>query len=229
MFEIGSSLREARHRRGIEIAQAEQATKIRGKYLRALEDEQFALLPAETYVKGFLRTYAEYLGLDGQIYVDEYDSRFVAGTAASLRARRSRPRHDRRLETVVVLVVLAAITILTVVLIGAWTSSGHGTTKAGQTAKKGSGHESHLNVPGLAITAVRGSSYVAVRRGNAAGKVVFQGTVARGHTVPFRGTRFWIAISTPEHLVVKVRGRTIHVGGLRPRVITVTPTSWNVD
>src|SRR5207247_10526744 len=58
-----------------EFPQAEAAIKIRGKYLRALEDEQFELLPAETYVKGFLRTYAEYLGLDGQLYVDEFNSR----------------------------------------------------------------------------------------------------------------------------------------------------------
>ena len=67
-------------RRGLDFAQAELATKVRGKYLRALEEEQFDLLPAQTYVKGFLRTYAEYLGLDGQLYVDEYNSRFV-GTA----------------------------------------------------------------------------------------------------------------------------------------------------
>ena len=79
MFEIGNSLREARVRRGTDFAQAELVTKIRGKYLRALEDEQFEVLPAQTYVKGFLRTYAEYLGLDGQLYVDEYNSRFVAG------------------------------------------------------------------------------------------------------------------------------------------------------
>ena len=76
-------------RRGVDFAQAELATKIRGKYLRALEDEQFELLPAETYVKGFLRTYAEYLGLDGQLYVDEFNSRFVSGEEHEPRARRS--------------------------------------------------------------------------------------------------------------------------------------------
>src|SRR5436305_2564062 len=116
MFEIGTSLREARHRRRIEIAQAEQVTKIRGKYLRALEDEQFELLPAQTYVKGFLRTYAEYLGLDGQLYVDEYNSRFVAGEEVDPRiARRSaaRPqRRHRRFEPTVVLVALAAIEVV---------------------------------------------------------------------------------------------------------------------
>src|SRR5690349_9711837 len=128
MFEIGNSLREARVRRGIDFAQAELATKIRGKYLRALEEEQFTLLPAQTYIKGFLRTYAEYLGLDGQLYVDEYNSRFVTGgDDHEPRARRSsvRPeRRNRRIETNVVLVALAAIAILTVIVISAWKASG---------------------------------------------------------------------------------------------------------
>src|SRR6266478_9379535 len=100
MFEIGSSLREARTRRQIGVAQVEEATKIRGKYLRALEEEQFDLLPSQTYVKGFLRTYADYLGLDGQLYVDEYNSRFASGDEMLERRvrgpspqRRTRKRH----------------------------------------------------------------------------------------------------------------------------------------
>ena len=79
MFEIGNSLREARVRQQLEFAEVEQATKIRARYLRALEEESFDALPAQTYVKGFLRTYADYLGLDGQLYVDEYNSRFGTG------------------------------------------------------------------------------------------------------------------------------------------------------
>src|SRR5690349_4983985 len=130
MFEIGNSLREARVRRGVDFAQAELATKIRGKYLRALEEEQFSLLPAQTYIKGFLRTYAEYLGLDGQLYVDEYNSRFVSGADDyEPRTRRSsvRPeRRNRRIETNVVLIALAAIAVLTVIVISAWKTSGGG-------------------------------------------------------------------------------------------------------
>jgi cytoskeleton protein RodZ len=79
VFEIGSSLREARIRQELDFPALEQATKIRAKYLRALEDERFELLPAHTYVKGFLRSYADYLGLDGELYVDEYNSRYVTG------------------------------------------------------------------------------------------------------------------------------------------------------
>jgi cytoskeleton protein RodZ len=50
----------------------EQATKIRAKYLRALENEEFGLLPGSTFVKSFLRTYAQYLGLDPHLLVEEY-------------------------------------------------------------------------------------------------------------------------------------------------------------
>src|SRR5215208_5503715 len=121
MFEIGNSLREARLRRGVDFVQAEGATKIRGKYLRALEDEQFSLLPSPTYVKGFLRTYAEYLGLDGQLYVDEYNSRFVAGDDdLPLRTRRvpaDRRRRNERRESNVVLLALVSIGILTALVI----------------------------------------------------------------------------------------------------------------
>ena len=92
VFEIGNSLREARLRRHIEFADAEHGTKIRGKYLRALEDERFELLPSHTYIKGFLRSYAEYLGLDGQLYVDEYNSRFVVGEEEAPVARPPRAR-----------------------------------------------------------------------------------------------------------------------------------------
>jgi cytoskeleton protein RodZ len=65
MFEIGNTLREARLRRGLDILDCEAETKIRAKYLRAMEEEQFDLMPSPTYVRGFLRTYADFLDLDG--------------------------------------------------------------------------------------------------------------------------------------------------------------------
>ncbi|MBA3365144.1 MAG: helix-turn-helix domain-containing protein, partial [Actinobacteria bacterium] len=101
MFEIGNSLREARLRQGVDFTQAEQATKIRGKYLRALEEERFELLPAQTYVKGFLRSYSEYLGLDGQLYVDEYNSRYGQGEEPEpvIRRRIDVSHAQRRVES----------------------------------------------------------------------------------------------------------------------------------
>ena len=66
MAEIGETLREARMRRRIDMTEVETATKIRGKYLRALENEEWDLLPGPTFVKSFLRTYAEALDLDAK-------------------------------------------------------------------------------------------------------------------------------------------------------------------
>ena len=76
MPEIGETLRETRMRRRIDMTEVETATKIRAKYLRALENEEWDLLPGPTFVKTFLRTYADYLGLDSRLLVEEYKQRF---------------------------------------------------------------------------------------------------------------------------------------------------------
>jgi cytoskeletal protein RodZ len=60
----------------IDINEVEQATKIRAKYLRALENEEWDLLPGPVYVKSFVRTYADYLGLDSRMLTDEFKRRF---------------------------------------------------------------------------------------------------------------------------------------------------------
>lgn len=75
MPEIGETLRDARMRARIDITEVEAVTKIRAKYLRALENEEWALLPGPTFVKTFLRTYAEFLGLDAKLLVEEYKLR----------------------------------------------------------------------------------------------------------------------------------------------------------
>jgi cytoskeleton protein RodZ len=75
MPDIGASLREERMRSRIDITEIEAQTKIRAKYLRALENEEWDLLPGPTYVKTFLRTYADALGLDGRMLVEEYKLR----------------------------------------------------------------------------------------------------------------------------------------------------------
>ena len=87
--------REARLRQGLEIPRIEADTKIRAKYLQSPRRGALRHAPAETYVKGFLRTYADYLGLDGQLYVDEFNSRFAAAEEISSpsppRAAQARP------------------------------------------------------------------------------------------------------------------------------------------
>ena len=76
---VGDRLREARMRRGIDLSEVEAATKIRSKYLRAMEDDEFGVLPGPTYVRSFLRTYAQYLGLDPHLIVQEYRTHYEPG------------------------------------------------------------------------------------------------------------------------------------------------------
>ena len=83
-LDIGNALKDARRRIGMDVKEAEERTKIRAKYLRALEAEDWEVLPAPAYVRGFLRTYGALLGLDGEHLADEFRRRYEApGTAAS--------------------------------------------------------------------------------------------------------------------------------------------------
>jgi hypothetical protein len=99
MADIGSLLRETRIRNKIDITTVEDATKIRAKYLRALENEEWGLLPGPTYVKTFLRTYAQFLGLDPHLLVEEYSARFEEPEeleVAAFQPKRRLPERQRR-------------------------------------------------------------------------------------------------------------------------------------
>ena len=65
MGEVGTTLRKARTDRGVELSEVEAATKIRRRYLSAIENEAWDVLPGPAYAAGFVRAYADYLGLDG--------------------------------------------------------------------------------------------------------------------------------------------------------------------
>ncbi len=230
MFEIGNSLHEARVRQGVDLQTAELVTKVRAKYLKALEEEHFDLLPAETYVKGFLRTYADFLGLDGQLYVDEYTSRFVVGDDPG-RPRRSQarpPRRSRRLESSAVLVTLAAIGLVAALVIVAW-RSGDGNKRASlDTAApvvkpRAKPHARRTSkVAHLVVGARDGNSLLEVHSGSAAGKLLYQGTLLRGKSVSFAGKRLWIDATAPANLVVHLNGHKARLPGKKPRVLIVT-------
>src|SRR4051794_20339557 len=87
-------------RQKIDIADVETATKIRAKFLRALENEEFGLLPGNTFVKTFLRTYAEPLGLDPQLLLEEYRAEYEPRAEGEMQpyavAARQSPRERRR-------------------------------------------------------------------------------------------------------------------------------------
>ena len=87
-IEIGRILRLAREKRGLSLQQVEEATKIRTRYLRDLENENFDVLPA-VYMLGSLKTYAEHLGLDGAAITRELKRR-----QAFLQPEQDQPRED---------------------------------------------------------------------------------------------------------------------------------------
>lgn len=68
---VGNKLREARTRRQLSLAEAEAATKIRCRYLRAIEHDEWDQLPGDTYARAFIRTYGRFLGLDGDRLAEE--------------------------------------------------------------------------------------------------------------------------------------------------------------
>ena len=70
LVESGSSLRQARERQGLALVDVEQATRLRVRYLRALEEDRLDLLPPGSYARVFLRDYATFLGLDPQPLLD---------------------------------------------------------------------------------------------------------------------------------------------------------------
>jgi transcriptional regulator with XRE-family HTH domain len=128
MPSIGDTLREARMRQRLDIADVEAKTKIRAKYLRALENEEFAMLPGPTFVKTFLRSYAEVLGLDPHLLVEEYRARYEPREEAEALKPIGPPglRRDRRRRTpppgpwlLAGLVVVAVLgTLLVIGLVG---------------------------------------------------------------------------------------------------------------
>jgi helix-turn-helix protein len=190
VFEIGNSLREARLRQGLDLARVEDDTKIRAKYLQALEDERFDVLPAETYVKGFLRTYAEYLGLDGQLYVDEFNSRFAASeeplVASTPPTRRPRGRPPESSFVVVALAGIVAVAVLFVVAF-AFRDDEPADPRGDAAGEAAPPAPASMT---LEIWANREPCRITVRAGSATGETLIAGTMRRGERQRWIGRRF---------------------------------------
>jgi hypothetical protein len=214
VFDIGSSLREARLRQELDFPELEERTKIRPKYLRALEDERFDILPAPTYIKGFLRSYAEALGLDGQPFVDEYNSRFAVGDEEVLvhvprrvsTRRQSRPPRESRIA----MVALLAIAVLTALVIAAWRFGAPEQEKVPGLAPQAAGATTAAGATGrvnLVVRARDGASWMEVREGSVAGRLLYSGTLERGQRKTFTSRRnLQLALAEPDNVVVRVNG-----------------------
>ncbi len=153
MAEIGATLREARMRERIDVSEIEAQTKIRAKYLRALENEEWDLLPGPTFVKSFLRTYATALGLDGKALVEEYRLNFerpseppepIVPSPRKVRMPRgpNGPGPSRGYMALVGIVGVVIVLLIVGLLSGGGKSGSTGGTKArtNTTAKHGAAH-----------------------------------------------------------------------------------------
>jgi cytoskeletal protein RodZ len=225
MFEIGHSLREARTRRGLSAADVQKGIRIRERYLSALEDENWELLPGDAYTKGFLRTYAEFLGLDGELYIDEYNAQLRGHdeeplVPASISVRRTPPAWTARAIAggVVLLAVVAGVAV--------WQLGGSSsprptrtptTAKASTPVAAAAHRRTHTAAattaaaPAFAtISATRGDCWVDVRAGGPTGAMLFEGTLIRGETKRFSLTHaVWVRMGNPNALDVRVAGKPV--------------------
>lgn len=211
MFEIGSTLREARTRQGLELHDAERATRIRARYLAALEEERFDQLPAEAYAKAFLRTYADFLGLDSELFVAELHSRMVA-------SRPPPPPPPERRLTLPSLDLRAAAVLLawrfgsgpeerTVPVASPPPPAAATTTTAGSPPKPRRGGSPAL--ARLVMTAARGDCWLSVRAGSRDGRVLYEGTLREGDSLRFARKRLWVRMGAPWNLEATLNGRAV--------------------
>ena len=223
MFEIGNTLREARVRRNLTLQQVEEDTKIRVRYVQAMENEDFDVMPGATYVRGFLRTYSEYLSLDPDVIVDEYRSRGVRkgeilepfGGVSMLGA----PRRHRGRNTIMFVAVICLLVLGVIWILGRGSDTPPSTKPGalGITSPSPSPSPSAKPVPTakpvvkgeLRITAPNGDSWVEVRKDSATGTVLFSGTVTKGKTRVFVGKTLWLRLGNPSAVRLKVEGRKI--------------------
>ena len=200
------------------MSDVERETHIRSRYLTSLEEDRFDDLPGPAYAKGFLRTYAEFLGLEGQRFVDEYDSRFAPpeepAAPAPFRIQRRRGIRGR-------LALAIPIGVVLVVLI-AWQSTRGGGSKpqagppsapaptASTTAPAPSRRVARApTVARLAFVAARGPSWLAVHIGSAAGPAVYVKTLEPGQTARFVSRRLWVRIGAPWNLDATLNGKAV--------------------
>ncbi|MBV9334294.1 MAG: helix-turn-helix domain-containing protein [Solirubrobacterales bacterium] len=230
MADIGTTLREARIRARIDISEVEARTKIRAKYLRAIENEEWDLLPGPVYVKSFLRTYGDFLGLDSRHLVDEYKRRYERPTDQELRPKtplgRERERRRRlprlgRLGAVVLALAAVVAALFVIGSLGTPNSSSSSTTTPSTAARSATAagrahHRRARHAPPRKPTAVTlklvptSSVYVCLEDGS--GKRLIPGVIfAAGQSIPTETAKKLLLTLGNAGVQMKVDGKTVPV------------------
>ncbi|HLM08817.1 MAG TPA: helix-turn-helix domain-containing protein [Thermoleophilaceae bacterium] len=236
MPSIGETLREARMRQRLDIADVEERTKIRAKYLRALENEEFSMLPGPTFVKTFLRTYSEALGVDPHPLVEEYRARHEPGDELehiqslgppTVGRERRRGRRRGGPGTLALLVAVGVVCLL--VAIGLLTDSdGDGTGERAatepteQTAPSTETEPSRRQRPRRVVLRIAPTAptYACLDRGPGK-RVLFEGVLSEPAT--FRGRRLRLNLGKTD-VRLRVNRRPVTVApGPNPVGFVFTP------
>jgi cytoskeleton protein RodZ len=251
MPDIGTTLREARMRQRLDISDIESETKIRAKYLRALENEEWDLLPGPTFVKSFLRTYADALGLDGKLLIEEYKLRHERLSDVELQPIAPLGQRDRRrpsrtvprgwLVAFVVVGLIAALYALgrndhndngggggggNSAQTTPPTTSGTGGTAAGTSSSSSSKKKKAKAKPKHAQLTVLATGQVYVCLKAAGKRTPINGVILTGgaHQGPFKSSRFRVQLGTSEARLV-VNGKSHPVAAASNGVAyEITPT-----
>jgi hypothetical protein len=216
-------------RQKIDIAEVESATKIRAKYLRALENEEFSLLPGNTFVKTFLRTYAEYLGLDSQLLVEEYrvdyeprgENELQPMVSHPSRRAERRPRPSRGPPGPGTAIIVVAVAVLAILLVlGLTGGNGGGGGSGSTTAQKATNRKHKKKTPKQKATpapkprTVRlkivptGPTYICVDRGVGT-PILFNNTTTTPQT--FKGKHLRVNIGNAANTRLFSNGKKVSI------------------
>ncbi|MDQ6745956.1 MAG: helix-turn-helix domain-containing protein [Actinomycetota bacterium] len=245
MADIGSTLREARMRARIDITEVEVRTKIRTKYLRAMENEEWDLLPGPVYVKSFLRTYGDFLGLDSRLLIDEFKRRYEGPSdelrpIATLHRERERAARGPLVPPWAPIgLVLVAVMVVLYILGSNSSNKTKITSPTGVHAGTAHRHSRHRpRAPSAAPTAVSlqlvptGSVYVCLV--DSSGRRLIPGRIfAAGQRIPAQhGSKLLLTLGNAS-VRMKLNGSAVHISAstssigylLRPGGATPLPAA----
>lgn len=239
---LGQLLRQERESRDIPLDRIEEATRIRAAQLRAIEDDRLEALPAEAYARGFVRTYAEYLNLNGDDVVAIFNEQWnrsahraePAPPQTPVSVARSAPTGLFSLWVGLACLLLAGSAVL---YLTGGSGGGHATpppptTHAQATSSVTTPTTSATQSPPpaqpagvrMTVTAAQGSCWLEARRGSASGALLAERTLAPGQAVHLHGRRVWLRLGDPSSVRLRVNGKTLEAAyPAQPINLLVTP------